>query len=172
MTSPEGLAPYDDMRRWVVIHARPRCEKKLSDFCEARHIPVFLPMIKRRHRYGARIRVFDIPLFAGYVFVLADHAQLMTLRQNQRVANVLVVSDQETLLRQLNHIKCALVNQESLELFPQLGEGMKVSVRSGPLKGVEGFVHKIKSKTRIVLNVDFIQQAVSVEVDADWLVPV
>ncbi|MGA1194151.1 MAG: transcription termination/antitermination NusG family protein [Kiritimatiellia bacterium] len=168
-----SLLPAPDQdHAWCVLHARPRCEKKVVEFCKTRSIYAYLPLMVKKHRYGARLRQYEVPLFTGYVFALAGKQDVLTLRQNQRVANLLSVYDQDTLLRQLQQVKTALDNQESMELFPHLVAGMKVEVRSGPLKGVEGFIHKLKSKTRIVLNIDFIQQAVAVEVEADLLVPV
>lgn len=172
MSDPSLLPAPDQDHAWYVLHARPRCEKKIIEFCRTRSVYSYLPLMIKKHRYGARLRQYEVPLFTGYVFALATKQDVLTLRQNQRVANLLVVYDQETLLRQLQQVKTALDNQETLELFPHLVAGMKVQVRSGPLKGVEGFIHKLKTKTRIVLNIDFIQQAVAVEVDADLLVPV
>lgn len=157
---------------WTVLHVRPRCEKKIADFCESKHIVVYLPLLTKSHRYGGRVRSFQSPLFSGYVFALLDSAEKSMLQQHQRVANVLDVHDQKTLLHQLEQIKCALDNREAVELFPHLVSGMKVTVQAGPLKGVEGYIERLKSKTRIVLNVDFIQQAIAVEVNAEWLLPV
>jgi len=157
---------------WVVVHARPRCEKRVVEFCETRSIYAYLPLLKKKHRYGGRVRTFEIPLFTGYLFVLGIRQDIATVRQNVRVANVLDVPDQKTFIYQLEQIKRALDNQESLELFPHIEKGMKVIVRSGPMKGVEGFVQQVKNKTKIILNIDFLQKAVAVEVDAEWLMPV
>jgi transcription antitermination factor NusG len=164
--------PPDEKHAWIVLHARPRCEKKVAEFCVSRDIFHYLPLLSKKHRYGNRIRTFEVPLFTGYIFVLATNADKTLLRQNDRVANVLSVLDQATLLSQLDQVRRALEHHETMELFPHLATGMKVQVRSGPLKGVEGFIHKIKNKTKIVLNIDFIRQSVAVEVDAEWLVPV
>lgn len=162
----------DETHAWVVVHARPRCEKRVVDFCRSRGMFSYLPLLTKKHRYGGRVRTFEVPLFTGYVFIRVDAAGKQLLRQNQRVANLLEVSDQATLLQQLTQVRRALEHHEAMELFPHLAEGMKVEVRSGPLKGVEGYVHKIRNKTRIILNIDFIQKAVAVEIDAEWLVPV
>lgn len=170
--SESVLPKPENGQSWAVIHARPRCEKKVVDFCGLRKTYCYLPLLKKKHRYGGRIRTFEIPLFTGYLFVLADRQEISTLWQNMRVANLLEVADQKTLVHQLEQVKRALDNQESLELFPHLEKGMKVMVRSGPMKGVEGYVNQVKNKTRIVLNIDFIQKAVAVEIDAAWLVPV
>jgi transcription antitermination factor NusG len=45
-------------------------------------------------------------------------------------------------------------------------EGMMVEVIHGPLKGVNGRLVRKNEKARLVLSVDLIGQAVSVEVDA------
>jgi len=167
-----ALPVPDATHLWFVVHSRPRCEKKVAEFCKSKNIYCYLPQIRKSHRYGNRTRSHEVPLFTGYLFVLVEQANLTQLQRNQRVANVLSVIDQLSLLNQLENIKRALDLNQAVELFPHLTAGMKVMVRSGPLKGVEGFVHKLKSKTRIILNVDFIQQAIGIEVDAEWLVPV
>ena len=177
MNDPAGLnfvplPPPDENHAWVVLHARPRCEKKIVEFCQTRSIQTYLPLMLKKHKYGKRIRTYEIPLFTGYLFALATSQDIALLRQHQRVANLLTVFDQRVLLDQLNSVKRALDNREAIELFPHLEAGMKVQVRQGPLKGVEGYVHQFKSKTRIILNIDFIRQAVAVEVEAEWLVPV
>jgi transcription antitermination factor NusG len=50
---------------------------------------------------------------------------------------------------------------------PLVHEGMMVEVVHGPLRGVVGrLMRKDKSRSRLVLSVDLIGQAVSVEIDA------
>jgi len=49
---------------------------------------------------------------------------------------------------------------------PMIREGMMVEVIHGPLKGVIGRLLRKSDKARLVLSVDLIGQAVSVEVDA------
>jgi len=49
---------------------------------------------------------------------------------------------------------------------PLIRAGMMVEVTHGPLKGVVGRLSRKNDKARLVLSVDLIGQAVSVEVDA------
>jgi transcriptional antiterminator RfaH len=168
----QSLPGITATHQWAVLHVRPRCEKKIADYCASRNISFYLPLLHKSHRYGGRTRSFDSPLFSGYVFALVDPMEKSHLRQHQRVANILDVHNQKTLLHQLEQIKCALDNQAAVELFPHLAAGMKVTVQAGPLKGVEGYIERLKNKTKIILNVDFIQKAISVEVNAEWLLPV
>ncbi len=154
------------------MYCRPRCEKRVAEYCDSKGYIRYLPLVNKTHRYGKRVRAYSSPVFAGYVFVYSDISSLAHLRQHQRVANVLDVRDQMTLVTQLEHIKTALDLDQAFELMPHLSVGMKAIVQAGPLKGIEGFVVQLKNKTRIVLNIDLIQRAMAIEIDAECLLPI
>lgn len=158
-------------RAWLVAHARPRCEKKIVQFCGQQGMPSYLPLRTKIHRYGARERAFSSPLFPGYVFCVADPAQRSLLAQNRYAAHVLDVVNQAQLVGQLRQIDLALASGDVMEVMPYLEAGRRVRVLAGPLKGMEGLVLRSKSRTRIVINVDMIRQAVAMEVDSAWLGP-
>ena len=171
--SPQGETfpvPGNDSA-WVVLHTRPRCEKKAADYCDRNAIPKYLPLRKKVHRYGSREREFSSPLFPGYLFCIVTAVQKSEVRQNRYVANLLEVLDQATLVDQLRQIDRALTVGDVIEVMPYLETGRRVRVTSGPLKGLEGMVLRIKGKTRVIINVDMIQQSVAVEVDNALLSP-
>jgi transcription antitermination factor NusG len=169
--SEELLAIPPEGRFWVVLHSRPRCEKKAVDFCERNGIESYLPLQRKAHRYGGRVRTFSSPLFPGYVFCVTDMEQKRLLRQNRNVANLLEVWDQQQLVSQLLQIRRALSVGDVVEVMPYLESGKIVRVKAGPFKGLEGIVVRIKSKAKVVINVDMIRQAVAVEVDSSFLAP-
>ena len=161
---PEG-------RGWVVVHARPRCEKKIAEYCERNRIPVYLPLRKKVHRYGARERSFWSPLFPGYAFCVVDATARTSVNQNRYVANVLDVLDQASLMDQLRQIRTALSAGDVVEVMPYLEKGKRVRVQGGAFKGLEGVVLRVKGKTRVVVNVDMIQQSVAFEIDSAYIAP-
>ena len=167
----DELQPAPEGSAWLVVHARPRAEKKIITFCRTRNFNAYLPLRSKTHNYGNRKRVFSSPLFPGYVFCCADAAGRTLLRQNQHAANVLDVYDQAGLLAQLLQVRQALSAGQIVEVLPYLEAGHRVRVTAGPLKGLEGVVIRAKGKTRIVINVDMIQQAVVTEVEGDLLAP-
>ena len=97
--------------------------------------------------------------------------QRSSLRQNRYVANLLEVVDQTTLVSQLQQIRMALQAGDVLEVMPYLEKGKPVRVMGGPFKGLEGIILRIKGQTKVVINVDMIQQSVAVEVDSAYLGP-
>jgi transcription antitermination factor NusG len=170
--TPVDFAVLPDPVRWVVIHTRPRCEKKMASAARRAGIHAYLPLRSREHRYGNRRRVFSAPLFSGYLFCRGDLQQRRWLRQNQHTANVLEVVGQEDLARQLAQIHAALESGLIVEVMPFLETGRRVRVTAGPLRGFEGVVLRVQGRERVLLTVDMIRQAAVVEIDSALLKPI
>jgi len=156
-------------KRWFVAHTRPRREKKLVEYCERRSIEATLPCYDSAHKYRGKTVVFQKPLFPGYVFLKLEPAHCEPVRQNEHVANLLEVFDQETFWRQLESILLAVEARVGVQLAPAIGEGMRVRIKAGPLQGIEGWVEKRYGMATVLLRLDFINQAAAVKLDADLL---
>lgn len=167
--APVELVPGPPGTGWLVLHARPRCEKKVEELCRQQGAPAYLPLLSVKRRYGARVRVHTKPLFTGYLFTLATPAQTQYLQQNRLVANTLAVVDEARFLAQLRAVQRTLSSGTPVDVMPHVREGRPVEVTSGPLKGVTGLVVRVKGRDRVVVNVDMIGYAMAMEVDASML---
>jgi transcriptional antiterminator RfaH len=157
---------------WFVAHTRPRREKKLVEHCQRQHIATTLPCYSSAHKYRGKTVVFQKPLFPGYVFLQLEPVQKDSVRQNDHVANLLAVFDQQTFEQQLHDILMALEAKVGVRLAPAIGEGMRVRIKAGPLQGIEGWVEHRYGMTTVLLRLDFINQAAAVKIDADSLEPI
>lgn len=156
---------------WFVAHTRPRCEKKLKAYCAGADIPATLPCYRAVHKYRRKTVTFQKPLFPGYVFLRLFPEQQQRLLQNEHVANLLHVFDQDLFGRQLEEILVALQTDLEIFLAPEIGEGTRVKVKTGPLRGMEGWVEARYGMTSVLLRLDFIGQAAAVKLQADELEP-
>jgi len=154
---------------WYVIHTRPRCEKKLAQYCERELIAVTLPCVKRVHKYRGKTATFLNPLFPGYLFVQMAQEQRQKVYQSDYAANVLEVFDQTQFDQQLRDILCAVETELEVRLAPQIVPGCQVRIKSGPLRGVMGWVEKRTGMVQVILRLDFIGQAAAVSMDANEL---
>jgi transcription antitermination factor NusG len=157
---------------WFAAHTKPRREKKLVEYCERHGFSATLPCYDSAHEYRGKTVVFQKPLFPGYVFLRLGPGEKEPVRQNDHVANLLEVFDQETFARQLQDILVALGANLGVRLAPSIGEGTRVRIKSGPLQGVEGWVEKRQGMTTVLLRLDFISQAAAVKMEADNLDPI
>ena len=168
----KSMAPSDDPLlpvRWFVAHTRPRCEKRLADFCLEAGLIHFLPLYQSVKCYPGKRIIFQKPLFPGYVFLELTENDPPRIRQNRYVARLLEPVDQREFIEQLGDIRLALESEREVRLAPTITEGRRVQIKSGPLRGLEGVVLRRQGITEVVLRLDFIAQAAAVQVLADEL---
>src|SRR5262249_31840478 len=151
---------------WFVVHTRPRCEKKLVQYCEEKEIATTLPCYRAVHKYRGKTVVFLKPLFPGYVFLQMATTDRQKVYQSKYVANLLEVFEQAQFAHQLADILRALDTGLEVRLAPRIGEGNWVRIKTGPLRGQEGWVEKRYGLTTVLLRLDFIGQSAAVKVQA------
>lgn len=158
--------------QWWVAHTKSRNEKALAHDLKAQEIGYFLPMTWKVSRRTHRTIKSLLPLFGGYLFFCGDENQRVALLQTNRVANLLEVSDQDGLVRELVRFEQALRVGVPLVPHKYLRKGQWCRVIAGPLLGLEGIVVQTKGDVRLVLQINMLGQAASVEIDIDMVEPV
>lgn len=157
---------------WFVLHTRSRQEKILAAEMAAVNIACYLPLVERVRTQGARKVSVSLPLFPGYVFLRGTREQAFVADRTKRVANIISVPDQNHFEWELENLHTALSHRVPLDPFPYLSEGVRVEVRSGPMRGLQGIVESRKSMDRLILQIDMLGRAMSMEIDAALLDPV
>ena len=169
ITWPEGKSIADFIGCWWVAHTKSRNEKALAHDLISKSISYFLPMSWKVRKQKGRTMRSLLPLFGSYLFFCGDENQrLETLRTN-RVANIIEVKDQHRLLHELSQIERALKTGAPLEPHKYLKTGQRCRVIAGPLADLNGIVVKTKTVMRLVLQIDILGKATSVEIDADMI---
>jgi transcription antitermination factor NusG len=151
--------------RWWVVHTRPRQEKALARQLVEHQVAFYLPVIARRLRLKGRNLTSHIPLFPGYVFLLANADQRVTALSTQRVVHTLPVVDQQLLWRDLRQIHRLIASGAPVTPEDRLAPGSAVEITGGPLAGLKGKILRTASGRRFVVEVDFIQRGASVLLD-------
>ncbi len=106
-----------------------------------------------------------MPLFPGYVFLRGDVDQAYEADRTRRVAQIIRVPDQHRMDDELRNIHIALGANATLDPYPYLRTGVRVEVREGPVRGLQGVVEDRTRLDRLILLVDTLGQAVSLEMD-------
>ena len=154
---------------WYAIWTRSRHEQAVREQLEQRHIEAFLPTITRWSRWKDRKKKIDWPLFPGYCFARFDPNESLPVLKCTGVVNIVSFDGKPAAIPdfELDSIRVLVGSELQFDPCPLIHEGMMVEVVHGPLKGVKGrLMRKDAQRARLVLSVDLIGQAVSVEVDA------
>jgi transcription antitermination factor NusG len=155
--------------QWFAVWTRSRHEQVVREQLEGKSITAFLPTITKWSRWKDRKKKIDWPLFPGYCFALFDPNDTLPVLKCTGVVNIVSFEGRPAPIPEieLDSIRLLLGSDLQFDPCPLIHEGMTVEVVHGPLRGVVGrLLRKDASKARLVLAVDLIGQAVSVEVDA------
>ncbi len=150
---------------WWVVRTKSRQEKTLAWSLKKVGINYYLPLVGRPQKNKKRLRLSIIPLFPGYLFFRGTDQDRFETLKTGRVAQVIPVVDQTTLNDELQAIFSVTTIEKNLELCDFVKKGQKVKVINGPFAHTEGIIQGTKSKTRLILMVQAIRQAVRIEID-------
>ena len=136
---------------------------------QTKQIDAFLPTITKWSRWKDRKKKIDWPLFPGYCFARFDPNDTLAVLKCSGVVSIVSFEGKPAPIPdyELDSIRLLVASDLQFDPCPLIKEGMMVSVVHGPLRGVVGrLMRKDSARARLVLAVDLIGQAVSVEVDA------
>jgi transcriptional antiterminator RfaH len=171
---PEGLLalspkPDDNSSRWWVLHTRPRAEKMLSRKLLKQEVSFFLPLYQRQWRSRGRLLSSYLPLFSGYVFIKSDSSCAFHTFETNLVAQVLPVVDQEQLHSDLVRVHRLIIAGSPLTSEARLQPGSPIEIVRGPFSGLKGTVIRRGKQLKFVVEVQFLQQGASVELES-WMI--
>jgi transcription antitermination factor NusG len=157
------------MPEWFAVWTRSRHEQTVREQLEQKRIEAFLPTVTRWSRWKDRRKKIDWPLFPGYCFARFDPDDALPVLKCAGVVKIVSFEGRPVPIpaQELDSIRLLVGSELQYDPCPLIHEGMMVEVVHGVLRGVVGrLVRKDTQKARLVLSVNLIGQAVSVEVDA------
>jgi transcription antitermination factor NusG len=154
---------------WYAIWTRSRHEQRVREQLDRKQIDTFLPTITKWSRWKDRKKKIAWPLFPGYCFARFDPGNTLPVLKCSGVVSIISFEGRPAPIPEyeLESIRLLVGSNMQFDPCPLITEGMLVEVVHGPLQGVVGrLVRKDAQRARLILSVDLIGQAVSVEVDA------
>jgi transcription termination/antitermination protein NusG len=166
--SPAIIQPREGEAYWFAIWTRSRHEQVVREQLERKHIEAFLPTVLRWSRWKDRKKQIDWPLFPGYCFARFDPRERLPVLKCTGVVNIISFEGELAPIpaREIESIRQLVESELAYDPCPLIHEGDMVEVKHGPLKGVAGRLIRKGAHARLILSVNLIGQAVSVEVDA------
>jgi len=159
---------------WYAVTTRYRHERLVRDELQRKGIEHFLPTVRTVSRWKDRAKEIEQALFPGYCFVRIDLRDRLRVLESRGVVH-LVGNAHGPVPIQTSEIAALQLLTRSETLYgwePTFQPGMAVEVIRGPLEGVRGVLIRMVSACRLLLGVQLIQQAASVEIDAESVLPI
>lgn len=159
-------------RHWFAVYTRSRHEKQVELMLRRQAVETYLPLRRTWSRRRDRRMKVDLPALPGYLFV---HCALVgetraNVKKTPGVLHVVENGGMPCIIppAQVESLRRVLEASEDADSHPYFRIGDRVEVVRGPMVGAQGYLVRISpGRHRLVVAMDFVHRAVSVEIDAN-----
>jgi len=158
-------------KQWIVVRSKPRSEKVAHNELVKKNIESYLPLLKERRKWSDRKKWVEFPLFSSYLFARIDIKDSIFVLQTQGVNTIVKFGKQIAIVQNsvIKAIRLAMEGGYQLEPVEYFVEGNRVEVVAGPMKGIKGIVAKLRGQNRLIIKIDAIQQALSIQIESKFI---
>lgn len=172
-TKSELLLSREEAKsKWHIAYTMPKSEKRAYLKLTQLGVGAFLPLQKVVRIWADRKKRLEVPLFPNYIFInTSDANRFEILRMKEIIRYVsfcgtpAIVSD--SLIDSLKKITFG-----DFEVTSNVwSEGMTIKILDGPFMGVEGILLKRQGSKRLLVKIEALQRAISIDISSNAVVP-
>lgn len=156
---------------WFAVRVRPSFEQTVFEALTARGYEAFLPTYDQKNAATNRAKPGGLPLFSGYLFCRATLEQWLLILHTPGVRDVVTFGRTPVAVPDAEIEAVRRITQSNLrvEPHPYCSTGPLVSIKRGPLAGMEGVLVESCAGCKILVSVSLLRKAASAELDASWI---
>jgi transcription antitermination factor NusG len=153
---------------WYALYTRHQHEKTVEQILTNKGFNTFLPLYATTHNWKDRTKALSLPLFPCYVFLKGGIERRLQILTTPGIYGLVSSAGQPAAIpdREIEAIRRVVESGTRVETHPFLKCGNWVRVKCGPLTGIEGILVRKKNISRLVLSVEILGTAASIEVAA------
>jgi transcription antitermination factor NusG len=159
---------------WYAAYVKHHHEKKAAGLLESKGLEVFLPTQLSVRKWKDRRTTLSLPLFPGYLFLRCSLEHKFNILNTPGVFFLVESNGRPCAIapEEIENLRRVVVSGAPAQSYPYISTGDRVRIRSGSLADVHGILIRFKNQYRVVLAVELLRKAISVEVETDNVEPV
>jgi transcription termination/antitermination protein NusG len=156
--------------QWYAVYTRSRHEKQVEAMLRRQALETYLPLRRAWSRRQDRRVTVELPALPGYLFVrCALYGEVRAqIKKASGVIRLVENAGRPCAIpeREIESLRVVLARSYEAEMHPYFNVGDRVQVARGPFVGAAGFLVRIApGRHKLVVAVEFVNQAVSIEID-------
>ena len=161
--------------RWYACYTRARAEKRAASLLASNGVESYLPVIEQLRQWSDRKKRVAFPLFPGYVFARFDLRRTYDVVNIPGIVAIVGVDGDPAPIRdeELESVRILVSGVNAGEEVPKVVEtftvGQVVIATEGAFAGMRGVLLEERGRTRVVVRLSGLCQAVSVELPRRFL---
>lgn len=155
-----------DNLNWHVVYTMPKSEQKVASAIAEMGIEHYLPLQKVIRQWSDRKKKLLVPLFPNYVFVRVSADKRSYLYSIRELVRFVSIEKRPVVVREKEITAIKRVLNEEVEIFAEeyFQAGMNIRIKQGQFAGLEGVVVKKSNYSRLIIKIDGLMKAFSINV--------
>ncbi len=144
---------------WYALYTKSRAEKKVYEELKMLGIETYLPLKREQRQWSDRKKWVEVPVISSYIFIKIKPQQYRDVFNARGVVAYVSHKGQAVAIpeREIEAMRRTVENKLAFSVESNtLKKGEKVTITSGPLKGIEGEVEEIQGKKKLYLRISHI----------------
>lgn len=156
---------------WYALQVKSKLTRNVAEMLRYKGYDAFTPCSTVERHWCDRIRVVQVPVLLGYVFVKMDLRFRMPVLTTPGVYNLVGVGKQPTMIcpEEIDTVRGLMGSGLQIEPWPYLQRGDRARIEKGPLRGLTGIVVDVRNSCRVVISVEAIERSIAVQVNRDCI---
>jgi transcriptional antiterminator NusG len=152
---------------WFALKVRTRSEHLAATGLRNKGFETFAPTYQEPKPYRGKTKLFDSPLFPGYIFCRFHPADQFVVVNSPGVSQIVTFGNRPAPVvdTEIDAIQRAVVAGAYPVTY--LTASQRVRILRGPLAGIEGMFLRSAAGAKVVISVETLQRSIIVSVDAD-----
>ena len=164
--------PEKQEQHWYAIYTKSHFEKKAVDALIEQGFEAWVPLLKTLRQWSDRKKWVEVPLFNSYIFVRSTLNVVKKALQVNGAVYVVSFSGKPTAIpnEQIEWLRLLLASSEKFEVsLDDFSFGDPVIVEKGVLHGMKGKFINYKGRSRVLLQIDAINQNLLIEINPGFV---
>ena len=159
---------------WYAITVKHQHEQAVRYQLEFKGFEALAPTYRGCRRWSDRLKELDLPIFTGYVFCRFPDPEKIRVLDTPGAVKLVSFGGRPAAIPdgEITAIQTVIASRLPARPWPYLRPGDRVRIGRGPLRGLEGTLLREKDRLHLVIGVELLQRAMSVELDVDMVEPV
>lgn len=144
---------------WYALYTKSRAEKKVYEELKGLGIDTYLPLKREQRQWSDRKKWVEVPVISSYIFVKIYPQQYREVFNARGVVAYVSHKGQAVAIpdREIEAMRRTVENKLAFSVeSDKIKKGEKVTITSGPLKGIEGEVEEIQGTKKLYLRISHI----------------
>src|ERR1700730_1840708 len=153
---------------WYALYTKHQHEKMVARVLTIKGFETLLPLYQAARQWKDRTKLLSLPLFPCYVFLKGNLERRLDIMTTPGIHALVSIAERPAAIppTEIEAIRRAVESGARIGPHPFLKCGEWMRVRSGPLAGIQGILVRKKNLCRLVLSMEILGKAASVEIDA------